>query len=84
MPATPSGQTSGVTCITTLTPSVSYSHPDTARSLCSAFSHRALNPAPLARSSLLSPTRRTPHPHLDPRFGRALRRTLPLVARTAR
>jgi hypothetical protein len=40
-PATPPEWTCGVTC-TTLTPFVSYSHPNTARSLRLAFSHRAL------------------------------------------
>jgi hypothetical protein len=69
-------------------------YPDTARSLRSAFTHCTLTlrrsfthrscavarPTYTARSSLLSPAHRVPHPHLAPYFGRALRRLLPLVA----
>jgi hypothetical protein len=62
MLATHSGRTRGVTCTTTLAPSVSYSHPNTIHSLRSTFSHRALT---LRRS--LAPHSCTPLAPLTPR-----------------
>jgi hypothetical protein len=88
-----------MTCTTTVTPFVSYFHPNTARR--SVFSHRALTlrrsvvacsravagPTCTARSLLLAPSPSPVavlHQYLAPRFGHAPRSPLPLVARIAR